>query len=121
VKDSLSEPLAELSLVLKRVKGAIDGEDDRMEVQSHADRAQAMGQAVKALVGQTVPDSVYWVDVSRRGRFTRVKLNSAPVDVGQLMRTRLFEAKAGDGKALPVVQAAAGLSRSAHAAAGIAL
>ena len=110
VKDSLSEPLAELSLVLKRVKGAIDGEDDRMEVQSHADRAQAMGQAVKALVGQTVPDSVYWVDVSRRGRFTRVKLNSAPVDVGQLMRTRLFEAKAGDGKALPVVMTSATLT-----------
>ena len=110
VKDTLSEPLAELSLVLKRVKGALDLEDDRMEVQSHADRAQAMGQTVKALVGQTVPDSVYWVDVVRRGKFTRVKLNGAPVDVGQLMRTRLFEAKAGDGKALPVVMTSATLT-----------
>ncbi|MEE9403703.1 MAG: helicase C-terminal domain-containing protein [Algisphaera sp.] len=110
VEDSLSDPLAELSLILKRVKGAVDRDDDRLEIQSYADRAQVMGQTVKALVGQTVPDSVYWVDVKRNGPYARVKLNSAPVEVGALMHTRLFEAKAGDGKRLPVVMTSATLA-----------
>ncbi|MEM9882568.1 MAG: helicase C-terminal domain-containing protein [Planctomycetota bacterium] len=115
IDDTLSDPLRELSLILKRVKGALDDEDDRLEVQGYADRAAAMADTVAALIDQTLPDSVYWVEVLRRGRRERVTLASAPVEVGPLLRERLFEAKTGRGDALPVVLTSATLATGAGA------
>ncbi len=110
VQDIVSDKLQELSLMLRRCKAAIDNEDDRLEIGSYADRAQAMGESIKALVKQTVPDSVYWLDVSRRGRFERVTLCSAPIEVGPLLRQHLFNAKTSRGDALPVILTSATLA-----------
>ena len=110
ISNPLSPLLDELSLMLRRVKGAVDGEDDRIEIQGYADRAKALSDTLKALVDQTVPDSVYWVEVVQRGRYTRVKLSSAPVEVGALMKQRLFDAKTPQGDPLPVVMASATLA-----------
>ena len=110
IGNDLSPKLDELSLMLRRVKGALDDEDDRLEVSSFADRAQALSETVKALIGQTVPDSVYWVELSRRGRYERVKLCSAPVEVGPLLRERLFNVKTPSGRPLAVVMTSATLA-----------
>lgn len=110
ITNSLSPLLGELSLILRRVKGSLDGEDDRLEIQGYADRAQALGDTLKALVGQTVPDSVYWAEVSKRGRYTRVKLCSSPIEVGPLMKQRLFDSKTSQGDPLPVVMTSATLA-----------
>ena len=84
ISNNLTPLLHELALMLLRVKNALDGEDDRMEIQGYADRAQSMGDTIKALIHQSVPDSVYWVEVTKRGRFDRVKLCSSPLEVGPL-------------------------------------
>ena len=115
VDNALTPALHDLSLLLKRIKDALDNEEDRMEIGSYADRAGSLAQTVKALVEQTVPDSVYWVEVQRRGRFDRVKLCSSPVEVGGLLRTRLFEATTSRREPLPVVLTSATLAtQSAH-------
>ncbi|MEM9418342.1 MAG: helicase C-terminal domain-containing protein [Planctomycetota bacterium] len=110
ISNTLTPLLHELSLMLLRVKNALDNEDDRLEVQGYADRAQALGDTLKALIDQTVPDSVYWAEVSRRGRYHRVKLCSSPIEVGPLMRQRLFESKTSKGDPLPVVMTSATLA-----------
>ncbi|MEM1108844.1 MAG: helicase C-terminal domain-containing protein [Planctomycetota bacterium] len=110
ISNTLTPLLHELALMLLRVKNALDGEDDRIEVQSYADRAQSLGDTVKALIDQTVPDSVYWVEVTKRGRFDRVKLCSSPVEVGPLMRQRLFESKTSRNDPLPVIMTSATLA-----------
>jgi ATP-dependent DNA helicase DinG len=110
VDNALTPALHDLSLMLKRIKDALDGEEDRMEIGSYADRAGALAETVKALVEQTVPDSVYWVDVQRKGRFNRVKLCSSPIEVGGLLRERLFEATTSRREPLPVVLTSATLA-----------
>ncbi|MEO1236270.1 MAG: helicase C-terminal domain-containing protein, partial [Planctomycetota bacterium] len=110
VSNPLTPLLHELSILLRRVKTALDGEDDRLEVQGFADRAEALGDTLKALVEQTVPDSVYWVEVTKRGRFDRVTMHCAPVEVAALMKPRLFEAKTPKGDPLPVVMTSATLA-----------
>jgi ATP-dependent DNA helicase DinG len=110
VSNPLSPLLQELSLMLRRVKGAIDNEDDRLELQGYADRAQVLADTLKALIDQTLPDCVYWVEVFRRGRHERVKLCSAPVEVGPLMQQRLFDSKTPQGDPLPVVMTSATLA-----------
>ncbi len=110
ISNPLTPLLHELALMLLRVKNALDTEDDRMEIQGYADRAQSMGDTIKALVNQTVPDSVYWVEVTKRGRYDRVKLCSSPIEVGALMKQRLFETKTSKGDPLPVVMTSATLA-----------
>ncbi len=110
ISNNLSPQLRELSLMLLRVKNAVNDEGDRVELQSYADRALSLADTLTALIDQTVTDSVYWAEVMRRGRFTRVKLCSAPIEVGPLMRQRLFEAKTSKGRPLPVVLTSATLA-----------
>ena len=116
ISNPLSPLLGELSLILRRVKGALDGEDDRLEIQGYADRAAALGDTLKALLDQTVPDSVYWAEVSKRGRFTRVKLCSSPIEVGPLMKQRLFGSKTSQGDPLPVIMTSATLATGGRSA-----
>jgi len=110
VDNPLTPLLNDVSLMLKRIKDALDNEEDRMEIGSYADRAGSLAETIKALVEQTVTDSVYWVDVSRKGRFKRVKLCSSPVEVGGLLRERLFEATTSRQEPLPVVLTSATLA-----------
>jgi len=53
---------------------------------------------------------VYWAEVSKRGRYYRVKLCSSPIEVGPLMKQRLFDAKTSKGDPLPVVMTSATLA-----------
>lgn len=113
VDNELSPALNDLSIMLKRIKDALDGEEDRMEIGSYADRAGSLAETLKALVDQTITDSVYWIDVQRKGRFNRVKLCSSPVEVGGLLRERLFEATTSRQEPLPVILTSATLATKA--------
>lgn len=110
IENALSPALNDLSLMLKRVKDTLKSEEDAMEIGSYADRAAALAETIKALVEQTITDSVYWIDVQRKGRFNRVKLCSSPVEVGGLLRERLFEATTSRQEPLPVVLTSATLA-----------
>ena len=110
IDNPLSPTLTALSLLLKRVQDELDGDEDRMEVGSYADRAGALGDTVKTLIEQTQNDSVYWIEVSERGCFKRVKLCASPIEVGGLLRERLFAATTSRREPLPVVLASATLA-----------
>ncbi len=110
IDNALSPALNDLSLMLKRVKDSLDSEEDAMEIGGYADRAGSLAQTIKALVEQTVTDSVYWIDVQKKGRFNRVKLCSSPVEVGGLLRERLFEATTSRDEPLPVILTSATLA-----------
>lgn len=110
IDNALSLALNDLSLMLKRVKDSLDSEEDAMEIGGYADRAGSLAQTIKALVEQTITDSVYWIDVQKKGRFSRVKLCSSPVEVGGLLRERLFEATTSRQEPLPVILTSATLA-----------
>ncbi|MEM6750644.1 MAG: helicase C-terminal domain-containing protein [Planctomycetota bacterium] len=113
VADGLSDPMAQLSLAVARVKDATQSEDDRLELAGYVSRIHGLGQAAAALCEQTHGDSVYWAEVTG-GRFPRVRLTAAPVDVGPLLREKLFEAEAAHGGRLPVILASATLATSSR-------
>ncbi len=121
IDNALSPALNDLSLMLKRIKDALESEEDRMEIGSYADRAGALAQTITALIEQTVTDSVYWVEVSRKGIFSRVKLCSSPIEVGGLLRERLFGATTSRQEPLPVVLTSATLATASTAKGGTSL
>ncbi|MEZ6191376.1 MAG: DEAD/DEAH box helicase [Phycisphaerales bacterium] len=115
ITNTLSPVLSDLSLALTRVRDRLDDEADRMEAGSYANRAQGIALELTALVDQTLPDSVYWMESSTTdgGRRSRVKLCGAPVEVAGLLRERLFEATTAKRKPMPVVMTSATLATDA--------
>jgi len=110
IDNVLSPTLTELSIHVRRVRDQIKDESDRQELIGYADRLDGLAHSAKALVSQAVEDAVYWVEIERRGRGTRVRWCCSPIEVGGLLADRLFGAKTATGQRLPVILTSATLA-----------
>ena len=119
VDNTLTPALRELSSRLRLLREQVPGEStasesERLELASFARRASELADCAEAMIGQTLRDCVYWVDVEGGGgvggggrgdsdgddrssgrhaphhRFRRVTLACAPVDVADVLRRALF-------------------------------
>jgi ATP-dependent DNA helicase DinG len=90
VENSVSPRLHDLSLHLKEMLPKLEAEEEVSELNSQAAKAQMLADTVTAILGQTMPDAVYWMQVGRRAG-ARVTLRAAPVNVAQGLKTHLFE------------------------------
>jgi ATP-dependent DNA helicase DinG len=116
VENRLSEALENLSITLTQLKDQCKNEADRFELSAYIGRCDAHAASVRALVDQSISDCVYWLEVGESGRSRRVKLSCAPVDVGPLLKSRLFDATGPTGQPLSVVLTSATLATGAHQA-----
>src|SRR5688572_23819935 len=93
VEDDLSPKLHDLA---KRIRAGLAslGEGDpslelKLEAGSQADKLSAMAGAVEAVVGQTMPDAVYWIESTTRTP-RRCTLHAAPIDIGEGLKRALW-------------------------------
>lgn len=110
VENVLSPRLEELALALKLVKDKAEKEPDRFELSGYAGRCESAAGTLKALLDQSAPDSVYWIELGKAGRTRRVALQCSPIDVGPLLKERLFGAKNANGGPVSVVLTSATLA-----------
>ena len=107
----ICDALTELETALKRAEHRLEKPEDRLVFGKLADRASAIGNAVKIWVEQAVPDSVYWVEAFKRRSYgMRVSLQSAPVDVSPQLQTQLFSRQDSDKNPMPVILCSATLA-----------
>jgi len=92
VPDTLGDVLATLSRKLRACAECIANENERHDFFSIADRLTALAGSVNGWLEQDEPGSVWWVEAqrSRRGG-ERIKLSSAPIDVGAALKRGLFD------------------------------
>ncbi len=93
VADPLSGPLAELAGSLRLLKEDAAEEADAFELNAYAERADMAAASVQALVQQSVPGCVYWVEGRRKARSRHrppMSLVAAAVDVAPILREHLF-------------------------------
>jgi Rad3-related DNA helicase/REP element-mobilizing transposase RayT len=90
VENDLSPKLRDLSLHLKAMLPELKTEEEIAEITSQANKAAAMAESIAALIGQTVPDAVYWMEISGRTP-KRVALRCAPINVAGGLKQHLFE------------------------------
>jgi ATP-dependent DNA helicase DinG len=92
VENILSPAMADLALRLKTLRDLVRTDADRFELNAFARRAEGIALAARFYVEQEIPGSVYWVELgaTRRGR-RRIELACAPVEVGPILRERLFD------------------------------
>ena len=117
IDNALSPQLQELSLVLKVLRDKSESESDKQELNGYASRAESLAGALTSLLEQKLDDSVYWLEVSGT-RYKRVKLCCSPIEVGPLLRERLFEAQTHRGEPLSVVLTSATLATGSTATSG---
>ncbi|MEM1446815.1 MAG: helicase C-terminal domain-containing protein [Planctomycetota bacterium] len=122
LEDELSGALVSLSNRLRILADAVGdsegkpsgaADDDRLELQSFADRTGSLGRTLDALLKHDLDDHVYWLEhlpANEQRRFPRQKLAASPVEVGGLLREKLFEAAAAQGGPLPVILTSATLA-----------
>jgi len=96
IDNTISEVFTALGVALKRVGSRVLREEDRYELTGYADRATAIAAEAETLIDQTLPGCAYWIELNRRetargGATVRVTFACSPVEVGAVLRERLFE------------------------------
>jgi ATP-dependent DNA helicase DinG len=101
VANMLSEPMCELSKLLKLLKPKAVAEADQYELNSYAQRAADVAQHAELLIRQQVEGCVYFLDgaeagsgVVRRGK-PRITLRCVAVEVGPILQEQLFARDVG--------------------------
>lgn len=89
VENRVSPDLARLATQLRSDADGIASEEQRIEVESAADRVEQASATLQAWLEQREDDGVYWVERTGRQRVT-TKLISAPVEVGPVLQAELF-------------------------------
>jgi ATP-dependent DNA helicase DinG len=108
VDNTLTPAMKELALRLTALREALpatrsDGEGpappnpDRYELNAYIQRAAAIASDAEALINQEAEGCAYWVEVSGGEdddyrRATRITLACSPVEVGPILKQKLFEA-----------------------------
>ena len=75
-------------------EGAIEIEDEGQRIELHAarDRCDLVASNLDRWLEQREPDAVYWVDLEGNPQRRRVSLSASPIEVGPVLRNRLFGA-----------------------------
>ena len=92
IANHLSEAMNDLSVRLKRLKETVKREADQFELNAYSIRAAEIGDHTHALLEQTMPNCVYWVESTQgtgRGG-PKVTLSCSPIEVAPLLREHLF-------------------------------
>jgi len=90
VENTLTPKLRDLSLHLKAMLPAMKNEEEMSELTAAATKVANFAEVVESILKQSVPDAVYWMDVTGRTP-KRVSLHAAPVNVAEGLRRYLFE------------------------------
>jgi ATP-dependent DNA helicase DinG len=91
VENVLDAPLATLQAELKDLRETAQTDDDEEEITSHLRRCGNLREDLDLMISHSDPDSVYWIETVKRGRFARMTLNATPVNVSEAVNEYLFD------------------------------
>ncbi len=102
VANELTPCMKALASQLKLLRERAKTEPDQFELSSYAQRAGDMAFSADVLIGQQIDGCVYWLEATEsrggealmpgsRQRLRRIALKCMPVEVGPILRERLFE------------------------------
>ncbi|MEL6896348.1 MAG: helicase C-terminal domain-containing protein, partial [Planctomycetota bacterium] len=96
VENQISKPLEALGKAIGEYGEQLDKKRvaDKKDFQSAAERIYALAGGIRTWVDQSMEDSVYWIERTGSTRGSdRITLAAAPIDVGQTLRTELFQSE----------------------------
>lgn len=88
IENNVSPELIELSRIIRNYSETLQRDEEKIELKAAADRILGLAVALKTWFQQEMEDAVYWIEST--GRDKSLKLTSAPIDVGPVLRDQLF-------------------------------
>lgn len=89
IKNIVGPELQQLATQILDASTTVTDETQKIELTSAADRLGGLAGALDTWLGQKLDDGVYWIEETG-GKQQNVKLVSAPIEVGPVMRDQLF-------------------------------
>ena len=89
LQNDVSPALKELASYINQIGNLIVSDEERIEFTSGAVRCSGLADTLNSWLQQTLEDAVYWLETSGQNQ-QRIKLISAPIDVGPVLREELF-------------------------------
>ena len=90
IENEVSPALKELAALLVALSKPIQRDEVRIEYTAAAERCVGLANSLNSWLQQTAADSVYWLELTGPPHQQRVRMVSAPVDVGPVLRDELF-------------------------------
>ncbi|MBU1913435.1 MAG: helicase [Candidatus Omnitrophica bacterium] len=90
VENNLSLPLHDLAESLLVAKKNIKDKEDEVEIASFIRKVSALKDSVQLILSQAMENHVYWLECSRNKKISRVSINTAPVNIGEILQEELF-------------------------------
>ena len=84
-------PMEALRESLKSLEAGLHSEEDRIDVAAAAERCFEFNNTVSAILNQNLPGYVYWIEIVKRKRITRVVLRGVPIHVAEELQTQVFD------------------------------
>ncbi|MBU0759663.1 MAG: helicase [Candidatus Omnitrophica bacterium] len=90
VANSLEAPLSKLVESLLNAKKIAKNKEDEVEITSFIKKINSLKDSLDIILNQAIKDYVYWIECSRRPRNSKVSINAAPINVGNILKETLF-------------------------------
>ena len=90
VENNLSLPLHDLAESLLAAKKKIKDREDEAEIASFIRKVSALKDSVQLILSQAMENHVYWLECSRNRKINKVSINTAPVNIGEILHEELF-------------------------------
>jgi ATP-dependent DNA helicase DinG len=89
VTDTMSTEFQKLAEALDAVAKEVESDNEKIELESAANRCETIAASLVAWLGQKLADQVYWIEGSDE-RGDKLQLASAPIEVGPILREKIF-------------------------------
>ncbi|MBT6716402.1 MAG: ATP-dependent DNA helicase [Nitrospina sp.] len=83
-------PMEALREGLKSLEAGLHSEEDRVDAAAAAERCFEYNNAVSAILNQNLNGYVYWIEIVKRKRFSRVVLKGVPIHVAEELHAQVF-------------------------------
>jgi ATP-dependent DNA helicase DinG len=84
-------PMEALRVSLKSLEVGLNAEEDRIDAAAAAERCFEFNNTVSAILNQNLPGYVYWIEIVKRKRITRVVLRGVPIHVAEELHAQVFD------------------------------
>jgi len=75
---------------LLAAKKGIKDREDEVEIASFARKISALKDSVELILNQAMGNYVYWIESSKNKKVNRISINTAPINIGDILKEELF-------------------------------
>jgi len=90
IENELAPPLLKLSESLINAKHNANTKEDELELSGFIKKINAFNNSIEFILNQKLEGYVYWIEYSRDKKINKVSLNAAPINIGPILKERLF-------------------------------